>query len=79
MNRRKPNVVLFISDSQRWDTLHCGGNEKIATPHLDFLAKEGVLFTNAYCSSPLWVTPVAMSANGTLGRRGAARVSPISQ
>ena len=61
MKKQKPNVVLFISDQQRWDTLHCGGNEAIETPHLDFLANDGTRFERAFCTSPL-----CMPARGSL-------------
>ncbi|TMV47422.1 arylsulfatase [Paenibacillus mesophilus] len=48
----KPNVLLLMTDQQRWDTLSCCGNEAIETPYLDSLAAEGTLFTNAYSCSP---------------------------
>lgn len=49
---RKPNVLLIMTDQQRWDTLGCYGNKAIETPYLDSLAAEGTLFANAYSSSP---------------------------
>ena len=30
----RPNVLLIITDQQRYDTLHCGGEEAIETPHV---------------------------------------------
>ena len=48
-----PNVLWICSDSQRWDTLGCQGNEHIRTPHLDRLAAQGVRFTNAISQSPV--------------------------
>jgi hypothetical protein len=42
--------VLFIfTDDQREDTIGALGNPHIQTPHLDELAHNGVVFTNAYC------------------------------
>lgn len=49
----KPNIVLITTDTQRWDTLKCMGNEHAISPNLDKLASEGVLFTNAHTSSPV--------------------------
>lgn len=53
MPDRPPNVVLFISDQQRWDTIAAGGVPDIQTPHLDWLAGDGVLFRRAYCAFPI--------------------------
>jgi len=52
MNKR-PNILWLTSDQQRWDTIHASGNDYIDTPNLDKLCKEGVLFTQAYCQSPI--------------------------
>lgn len=45
----KPNVVLIFTDNQQASTLGCYGNREIHTPHLDALAREGMLFENAFC------------------------------
>ena len=45
------NCVLIIVDSWRQDHCGCYGNDWIATPHLDALAAESVLFTRAYPES----------------------------
>jgi arylsulfatase A-like enzyme len=42
------NLVLIVSDTFRWDYLGCYGNEWIETPNLDALAKESVLFEDAF-------------------------------
>lgn len=47
-----PNVLLIMTDQQRWDTLGCYGNEVIETPNLDFLASQGTVFEHAYTPSP---------------------------
>ncbi len=50
MNSRKPpNVVLVITDNQQASTLACYGNSEIHTPNLDRLAKQGMVFDNAFC------------------------------
>ena len=43
-----PNVIVFFTDQQRWDTIGYAGNPHIHTPNLDRLAREGVHFTHAY-------------------------------
>lgn len=42
------NVLLIITDQQRWDALSIAGNEYLSTPNLDRLANEGAYFRNAY-------------------------------
>ena len=48
-----PNVVLIITDQQRFDTIRTSGQEAAVTPNLDFLAEDGTLFTRAYCTTPM--------------------------
>jgi len=47
--RRKPNVVFFLTDDQRLNTIAALGNPFIHTPNLDKLAQGGFVFQNAYC------------------------------
>jgi arylsulfatase A-like enzyme/tetratricopeptide (TPR) repeat protein len=49
----KPNVVLITLDTTRADHLGCYGDAEARTPHLDALAREGVLFAQAASTSPL--------------------------
>ena len=48
---RKPNILLITSDQQHYNTLGIC-NPEIRTPNLDRLAREGTLFTRAYCTNP---------------------------
>lgn len=50
---KKPNIVLFITDSQGWNLLGKSGNGFVDTPNIDRLAEEGVLFNRAYTTCPL--------------------------
>lgn len=49
----KPNILWICTDQQRFDTLGCYGNKFVKTPNIDKLAKEGVLFENAFSQSPV--------------------------
>ena len=49
----KPNIVLFLTDQLRRDALGLYGNTICRTPHLDALANSGVVFDNAYTTSPV--------------------------
>lgn len=48
-----PNVLLILTDQQRWDSLGCYGASWIDTPNLDRLAAEGTRFDRAYCTNPI--------------------------
>ncbi len=41
-----------MTDQHRGDWLGCAGNDVIKTPNLDAIAAEGILFPNAYSSTP---------------------------
>ncbi len=45
---RRPNVVLIVADDLGYGHVGCFGQQKIATPHLDRLAAEGMRFTQFY-------------------------------
>ena len=44
----RPNIVVIMTDDQRWDSLGCYGNKVVKTPNIDELAKEGTRFENAF-------------------------------
>ena len=48
-----PNVVFIMTDNQSPWTLGCYGNAEILTPNVDRLARDGVRFTNSFCSNPV--------------------------
>jgi arylsulfatase A-like enzyme len=50
---RQPNVLLFITDQQRWDTLSYTGRTPCRTPNLDRLAREGVAFDRCLTPDPI--------------------------
>jgi arylsulfatase A-like enzyme len=50
--QRPPNVVLILMDDMGWRDVGFMGNTFVETPHLDRLAKRGVVFTQAYASAP---------------------------
>jgi N-acetylglucosamine-6-sulfatase len=49
----RPNVVLIITDDQRWDAMSCAGNPYLKTPNIDRIANEGVRFKNTFCTTAL--------------------------
>lgn len=52
---KQKNILFFIADQLRADSLSCLGNQELSTPAYDELASEGILFENAFCQSPICV------------------------
>lgn len=48
MAKKLPNIVIFAIDSIRRDHMSCYGYGRGTTPHIDRLARGGVLFENAF-------------------------------
>ena len=49
----KPNVLVFFTDQQRWDTVGAYGNPMGLTPNLDRMAQRGTLFRNTFTCQPV--------------------------
>ena len=49
----RPNVVMYVSDRQHWDSLGAVGTPNVHTPHLDWVANQGVTFRRAYSTCPI--------------------------
>ena len=49
----RPNIVVIMTDDQRWDSLGCYGDKVVKTPNIDMLAKEGTRFENAFTCAVL--------------------------
>ena len=49
----RPNIVIIMTDDQRWDSLGCYGDKVVKTPNIDALAKEGTRFENAFTCAVL--------------------------
>jgi arylsulfatase A-like enzyme len=50
---KRPNIIFLLADDQRYDSMGAMGNPYAVTPNMDKLATEGVLFENAYLTSPI--------------------------
>lgn len=50
---KRPNLLLIVTDDQRWDTLGCAGNVLARTPNLDVLAGDGVRFRQAFVTTAI--------------------------
>jgi len=50
---QKPNIIFILIDDMGWRDLTCYGSSFYETPNIDRLAREGMLFTNAYAACPV--------------------------
>lgn len=50
---RRPNILVYLSDQQRADTMGCYGQRLDISPTADRLAEEGVLFENCFTCQPV--------------------------
>src|SRR5688572_2635051 len=74
----RPNILLLMTDQQRFDTIaSLGGVFGAQTPAMDSLVREGVTFDRAYCTAPICgpsrssimtgLTPTQAGIHGNLG------------
>ena len=49
----RPNVIVFFTDQQRWDTTALGGNPLDLTPNLDRVAVQGTHLANCCTPQPV--------------------------
>jgi len=61
---RKPNIIYIYADDLGYGELGSYGQQKIKTPHLDLMAKEGMRFTQHYSGSPVCAPARAMLMTG---------------
>jgi arylsulfatase len=55
-----PNVLLIMTDQQRWDACSLAGRLPVRTPHIEHLARQGAWFPETYVQAPICV-PSRMS------------------
>src|ERR1700722_14515567 len=48
-----PNIVVMMTDDQRYDCLSCAGHPFIKTPNMDRIARGGYRFTNMFVTNSL--------------------------
>lgn len=60
----RPNVILIFADDLGPGMVGCYGQQRVATPHIDRLAAEGMRFTNyygaVYCAPSRWTLLTGM-------------------
>src|SRR3954452_14409198 len=65
-NRRaRPNIIVITLDTTRADRMGFLGSKRGLTPHLDAMAKQGVVFTRAYSHVPITTASHTTILTGT--------------
>jgi arylsulfatase A-like enzyme len=49
----RPNILLLMTDQQRYDTINAAGFDFMHSPNLDRLVNQGCLYRNAYSPNPI--------------------------
>lgn len=62
---RKPNLIFFLPDQQRADTIACYGGKKVHAPNLNKLASESLVFERAYVTHPVCTPSRSSLMTGT--------------
>jgi arylsulfatase A-like enzyme len=62
---RKPNLIFFLPDQQRADTIACYGGKKVHAPNLNKLAADSVVFERAYVTHPVCTPSRSSLMTGT--------------
>ena len=47
----RPNIIFILADDVRWDDLGATGHPFSKTPHIDRVAREGVMFRNVFATT----------------------------
>lgn len=67
-SNRRPNILFFLTDDQRNDTLGCVGHPIVKTPNIDKLASRGTRFENAFVQVSICMVSRANILTGMTGR-----------
>ncbi len=69
---KRPNLVFFLGEGQRFDALSIAGNSILQTPNHDRIGREGMLFRNAFCTNALCAPARATLLTGLYSRTSGA-------
>ena len=74
---RRPNVIVFFTDQQRWDTTGVHGNPLDLTPNFDRMAQQGTDVHYSFTCQPVcgparaFCRPACMRPRPVFGRTAA--------
>ncbi len=68
-SERRPNIIFIMSDDHAAHALSCYGSRINTTPNLDRLAREGLRFTNCFCTNGICAPSRASILTGQYSHR----------
>ncbi|QTN33500.1 arylsulfatase [Akkermansiaceae bacterium] len=74
----KPNIILIMADDMGWSDIGCYGAVHIRTPHIDRIAREGMLFTQFYNNAKCTTTRASL-LTGLYPRKGGKGIELIGK
>jgi len=74
----KPNIIFILIDDMRWDAMSCVGHPFLRTPNIDRIAKNGILFTNAFVTISLCSPARATFMTGAYAHNHGVRINEQS-
>ncbi len=77
VGKKRPNIVIILSDDVGYGDLTCYGGVNVNTPHLDGLAKSGLRFTDAHsCAATCTPSRFAMLTGCYAWRKDGVQILP---
>ncbi|MBT8222453.1 MAG: sulfatase-like hydrolase/transferase, partial [Eudoraea sp.] len=61
---QRPNIIFILTDDHAYQALSAYDNRLIKTPHIDRLAKEGMLFQRAFVTNSICSPSRAVALTG---------------
>ncbi len=62
---KNPNIIFIMTDDHAYQAISAYGSDRIQTPHIDRLAKEGMRFDRAFVSNSICAPSRAVILTGT--------------
>lgn len=69
---KRPNLVFFFGEGQRADALSIAGHPILNTPNHDRIGREGIRFSNAFCTNALCAPARAVALTGMYSKSTSA-------
>ncbi len=66
---KRPNIIIILADDLGYGGLSCYGNDSINTPYLDFLAENGIRFTDFHSNASVCTPTRAALLTGRYQQR----------
>ncbi len=70
---KRPNIIFIMTDDHAYQALSAYDNELLETPHIDRLAKEGMLFQKAFVTNSICSPSRAVALTGKFSHLNSVR------